>query len=153
MNHALAALCIDEPDALVLGVAEVDLATLVENDVVRVHIVGNHGLGAVRRIRHNALAPVLADVKPSVGTEHQPVGSAAVLFEDGDLSARIDLMDAIVRNVREENVALAVDRRTLGELVSLADHLPPAIRIENGGDEVAFAAAVRFGDGLRVVAP
>jgi hypothetical protein len=42
VDHALVAFRIDEPDAFVLGVAEVDLAALVEYDVVRVHIIGDY---------------------------------------------------------------------------------------------------------------
>jgi hypothetical protein len=104
--------------------------------------VRNYRFCAVQSVGYNALATVLACIEQGIGTEHQPVGAAALLFED----------TRFPRDVGKQDAAVAIHARTFGEFVTLAAHLPLAFGVENGGDEPPLAVRARFRDRLGVIA-
>src|SRR5205814_7057205 len=103
---------------------------------------------------HDALSSVLAGVEAAVRSEHEAVGFAGVLTKDRYLAIGGDLVNAVVRNVAEEDIAHGIDGRPFGEFVALADQFPAAVGIEHDvvADEMA-GARDGFRDGPRVVAP
>ena len=89
-----------------------DLAAAGDRQGVRVHPLSKHGLRAIRRIRHDPLAAVLAGVQPAIGAEHQSIRGADVFLEDADLAVDGDFVNPVVGDVCEENIPLPVDRRS-----------------------------------------
>jgi hypothetical protein len=82
VRDALVPFGINEPDALILRVGEVDFAAGVNSEIIRFHAVGDDRFLAIGGPRHDALATILACIEAAVGSEHQAVGGTGVFAED-----------------------------------------------------------------------
>ncbi len=152
-DRTLHAGAVDEPHFFRAGIGKVNLAMAVDGQIVGAHPLRDQRLGSIHRIGDDALAAVLAGVEASVRAEHQAVRAARVFFENTDFAVGRDFMNPVVGDVREKYVALAVHRRSFGELVALADYFPILARIEDLGDVAALSSRRRQGDRLGVIAP
>ena len=124
-----------------------------DGDVIRLDVFGEDFLLAVGIVCDDALLAVLAGVELSVRAEHQAVGPAALFLEDRGLVIEADLVNAVVREVGEENFPLCIDGGAFGETVAFADYLPILARNQNlhhGLMRFVFGVG---DDGLGIIVP
>lgn len=113
------------------GVGHVKISILRDAEIVRLDFFGDDCGLAVRRVGRDLFLAIGAGVEFSVRAKLQTVRAAGVFREHGNFSIETDLVNATVRNVGEEDLALRVDCRAFGELVAFADELPALAREEH----------------------
>ena len=129
VDDLLLALGVDVPDLARLArvparVGDVDAAVVADDQVVAAEAVGDHGRLAVGVVGQDLARAGRDGVEPAVGAERLAVGLLRVGEERRHLAVEADLVGLAVGDVVEEDLALGVRRRALGELVAFADEAP-----------------------------